>query len=176
VNSSLIESGLPVLLAASLLAATTLATPSVVHSHSDGQRPHDHDPGECGFNESAKRHVHRAAHHHDHEAIPDADHLHEHAYLLFLGCAIPLPESEQSDGSQRGSHPDRELLFAVPFRNELPRSAGGSFPLQWWFTAAADNHLPCDVVVEQEGAPSIVAPVPFLCDRARHERSGVLLA
>ena len=175
-NSLLIENGLRVWLAASLLAATTLAIPSFVHSHSGGQRPHDHDPGERGLSESVKRHVRRAEHHYHHEAVPDAHHLHEHAYLVFLGRTIPLPESEQSDGSHRGSHPECELLYAVPFRNEMPRSAGGSIHLPWWFTSAADNHLRCDVVVEQEGAPSIVAPAPFLCDRARHERSGVLLA
>ena len=177
--NSLIENGLRVLLAGSLLAATTLATPSVVHSHWGGQRPHDHDPGERILSQSAQRHTHRAGpdhRHHEHHTVPAADDLHEHVYVAFLGCTIPLPEPAEPDGSHQGPHPDRGLPFAVSFRNELPRSAGGSFPLPWWFASVADNHLLCDRVVEQEGPPCKVAPAPFLCDRARHERSGVLLA
>ena len=186
-----IQNGLRLFVAAAVLTATTITTPGVVHSHSGGQRPHDHGLGQRSLGQWHWRHTSGtpaadhscgagappkvvAADHHDRHAVAAADDLHRHV-LVFLGSAMSLPGSDQRSGGQEGSPSGRELLFSLPYRNLMSGPTGGSSDLQWWLTSEVDQCVDRNVV-EQEVPPANVAPVPFLCDRARHERSGVQLA
>jgi len=116
-----------------------------------------------------------AADHHDHHSVAAADDLHRHVFLVFLGSAVPLPGPDEPGGSHEESPPDLELLFALPSQNQVLSSSGGSSHLQCWLTSEVDQRVDCNVG-EREVRSSNVAPVAFLCDRARHERSGVQLA
>jgi len=160
----------------------SLVPPAVQHSHAGGDdRAHAHDRADLGLEAAnVHHHVHQAderAHAHSESSAAivaggEATHLH----FEWLGFRLTLPV-DGSSGDESGEPSDPELLFVRVGRTSLDQSHLGTG------LDKSPTHLELDAV------PTAIAAVRFtvtssrlpltshpLCDRARHERSGVLLA
>src|SRR3990170_5269911 len=108
-----VEDALRWMLAAWTLWASVFASPTVVHSHSEGGRPHQHDRSDCPVNGLS------------HSALPaagqgdcdrgmslSATESHRHGFILLLGVEY-LPISGEPTGPQGKSLCGWETIIAV---------------------------------------------------------------
>ncbi len=170
---------LTALLQTALLLAVSLAPPGVRHSHSLGERVAGHHR-----HAAADGHVHN--HHHVAHRHPGSlegsvctaigERPGWHLHLNMLGFEMTLPDPlSSSNESESSGHPNvvavavgREVLSDAA---TLPSSVPQGSPLTTTPTSQSDA-APMLAVVWSD-PPVSCTP---LCDRARHERSGVLLA
>jgi hypothetical protein len=168
-----------------LLAATvlvwSLSPPPTQHSHAGGDDPsHHHD------HVGADRHLAGIAH--ESHTASDCGHIHSvmvlsdaagsgdsHLHFRWLGFRLTLPDSEPNNKSQE-DHSTSKLLLVYASRcriSPVQLSDRLDLPL---LLLALDTRTPT-IAAGGAASGSLVPAVSHpLCDRARHERSGVLLA
>ena len=166
------------LLLSALVLGWGFLPPGVQHAHAGG-------------NDSTHRHsdCHEVAHHdsHDHDSN-SRNHYHEtlpdtslvvgslvHLHWQFLGIEFSMPAPKQP--ANGGDDQDTPTLAVVQVINEAVPNIQLGPSLGRVFLAAACS-LSTDVVRDLEPvprSPNLVTSTP-LCDSARFERSGVLLA
>jgi hypothetical protein len=131
-----------------LIAALLIAgVPAWKHAHPGGDRPHGHD--------------HK--HEHEHEAAGEP---HCHLHVVLFGVEFTLPADPDDDESEEGRP---TYLVAAPATVSL---AQASLPA---VACAMSLDAPQPVRIVLSFHPKTASATP-LCDTARHERSGVLLA
>jgi hypothetical protein len=122
--------------------------PAWRHAHPNGNRPHTHSEHE----------------HHDHAGLAECQ---AHVHVTLFGIELTLPvQSEDTDADEQGRV--TYLVAACP-TIEATQSCH-------YFDAV--DHSLCDVDEPLQLAPTFRCKTPaatFLCDTARHERSGVQL-
>jgi hypothetical protein len=166
------------MLSAWMLLATSVAPSTFVHGHGGGDLSHQHDHGDCALSHSRAP----TAHHDGHDdrggdvSVSAAD-VHRHGYFVLLGAVTYAPMSSTPTGSHENAASGWETFVAVPAVQGICAPSRNS---------AIDPSGPAALVVvsidclresEQRGIPRAgIAPASPLCDRARHERSGVQLA
>jgi hypothetical protein len=178
--------GIPGILVNSLMAATVLAwsmpPPPVQHCHEGGaDSSHRHDcgdqgdlrtdlssPGHCASDGGQPR-----------SALPTAQGIGgaaSHLHFQWLGFRLTLPDDDSPTKKGEDRCPSK-LLFVQASRASVPQVCSDK-GLDTSLTVLPLNAIA--VGVEASYPPSLgsllrLTPHP-LCDRARHERSGVLLA
>lgn len=169
-----VENALRWMLAVWMLLATSVTPSTYVHGHRGGSVSHQHDGPDYALS-----HAQSAAFHdgHDAEARLTAVDVHRHGCLALLGGIAyqPLP------GGPAGSHGvpagSWETMVAISAAHSI-RSTSKSLVVDHdGLVAAVGVSMGC--VCESKQPASLdtgIAPASPLCDRARHERSGVLLA
>jgi len=167
------------MLAAWTLWASSFASPNILHEHPGGGNPHQHDEADLLSN----THAHSIAH----EAVASgcesggffsAADLHQHRYLLLLGAVKYLPMPTEPVG-RHGDSPcgGETTIVAVSTAPGLRACSNGGVAGHFGLVPLANLAVGCICPSgRREVPPSDVAPGSLLCDRARHERSGVLLA
>lgn len=168
---------LTALLQAAILLAITVAPPGTRHSHLIGGGSRGHHR-----HEFAERHghvhdgkPHRGSHDDSNDAeIGEGPSWHVHIHLLGFDFTIPEPVSNSSDRESPGTPELMALVLGQDVLScpaTLPNSVKGCEPPSVFPFPLFDAAL-MQVVVNSD-PPVSCAP---LCDRARQERSGVLLA
>lgn len=173
--------GIPRALVNWLMAATVLAwslsPPAVEHAHEGGaDLTHQHD---CA---AATDGAHGSYHAHDAEPrslavvseVPFGDASHLHFQWLGFRLTLPGDDAPTKKGEDRNSS---KLLFVQASRTLLPQFQLGT-RLDKSLTPLCLDAVATDIAAI---CPAVSCPLPLvtthpLCDRARHERSGVLLA
>jgi hypothetical protein len=163
------------MLAAWMLLVTSIASSTYVHSHRGGNVAHDHDK----FDRLTSCSSVPAAFHKDHDGnvVLSAVDVHHHGFLTLLGVATYWPSSDQPavphekvpcigcawmatvSAAQTIRIASKESRIDQPWPILTSFVIDGFCESRWRITSCA-------------GA----APTSLLCDRARHERSGVQLA
>lgn len=176
-NNRMAENTFRCLLAAWMLVATSTMSSTYVHGHNGGNVSHQHDSCESTLPHSTAT----AAFHNDHDSSIYVGHsardVHRHGGLVLLGAFAYQPLSDKSSDSQDKSPIGWQTILVVStaqgmrgLSKSLPFETPGVVPI-------ADVPTGC-VCQSKQPAYSCgnAAPTSLLCDRARHERSGVLLA
>ena len=179
-----LQSATSMLLSALVLTAA-VAPPAVRHVHSlaGGSRlqhehsSHRHGPGHDRHSpdiESSGQHGELTTHLPPMNTAVIACGVVWHLHLLLLGVEVTLPD-RSSDNEDRRSQPGCEFALLRSGDELLLQQSSGSMSV----VSAALQSLPSsqgDAAPLQVAAPHSpqVCSMP-LCDRARHERSGVLL-
>lgn len=149
---------------AAMLLAGVVAPPATRHQH---ELPADNLP---------HSHEHDSGHHgHDHQADFPGFELtshswHLHAVLFGLTVTLPVDGPSEEEAHPRGA----ELVYvrqvqAQPVNQESGSSTFDNLPLSLWQLPAHTGSLK----LAANDLSQVIAPP--LCDRARFERSGVLL-
>lgn len=174
---------LSVVLALSVLAGG-VPLPGYSHSHPGGHSPHRH----AGYRlraRSPRHHPHGHSHGpHDHalEAATNREralsefhgsHRHWHVTLLYFELTLPgLPAGD--DGPERDGRGPIAVLQLVDFACAAPRAS--TIVLRQWLEPV-DVNPPVAVAAGPTRRAALPPPrSSLLCDAARRERSGVLLA
>lgn len=161
---------LRVLLAMSVLVANMGFQSGIAHSHAHGGTPHDHP--------IAKTHNHSQQHSHTHASDAAASFAgdsqpHVHVSLFGLGFSL-VSEGSPDYAGQHTYSSCIEQIFVVA---KVAQHFGVASQQQVTLTfdngdLLGDHHVAIGALLFSPGT----APICFLCDTARHERSGVLLA
>jgi hypothetical protein len=172
-----VENALRCMLAAWMLLATASASSTFAHSHFDGDRPHGHEQFDCVPADLPQlpRPGDDQGGHRGSLSLSDAD-FHQHWYLLLFGVEYQPVPSEL--GSSREKSPcGWETIIAVSTAQGKRASSIGVGVDYLQLTSLANRFVDCVCQPGQHEIPAIGdAPTAPLCDRARHERSGVQLA
>jgi hypothetical protein len=163
------------LLAAWMLAATWGTSSTYLHSHDGGGLAHQHDEHGSAISHDLTP----ASPHHECEGdtIPAAPSVHRHGCLVLLGALAYQPVPERSSDSHQRHSCGWETVVAISNAQSV-RSPSKSLAASCWGLAVLAA-LPVGCVCETrrpEYSRAGAMPASTLCDRARHERSGVLLA
>ena len=169
------------LLLSALVLAWGIAPPGMQHAHSGGNdntHRHDTHQQDAHRNDACRETAAHTSHDHERETVWDfslpADFvLHLHWQLLGVEFSIPAPEEPADNDDDRNTIP----AAVVRVMNEVvpTAQAGPSF----------GRVLSADTCISSADLVSSLQPVPRwanqitslpLCDSARFERSGVLLA
>lgn len=166
-------------LAAYMLWASASAFPPIVHRHAGGSSSHQHDSAD-GTSAASLHAIDSDAfvRGFDREICATADDLHQHGYVLLLGAAKHLP-MRSAVGHPQGTSPcGWETVFTLGVAAPGARAClSGATWGQFELTPVSDSFVAHTGFSERrEVQPSSVPSHSLLCDRARHERSGVLLA
>jgi len=166
------------LLLSALVLAWGMVPPGVQHAHAGGNNTtHRHD--DCHEVAHHGSHSHDSDdEHHEHATVPDvsllADYvLHLHWQFLGMEFSMPAPEEPADNGDDQGTVPP--AIVRAMNEEGLTTQAGPSFGRVLLAVPCTPN---ADVVRNSEPVPrppNLVTSIP-LCDSARLERSGVLLA
>ena len=134
------------------------------HSHAHGPR-HSHSSGQGHRTEAAK-----AKHSHDDRASHSAQSPVEHYHVFWFGFefSMPLPAPEHSDSPRTMANVEQW----VPLISEiiLPDAATDGSSVR-----IADLAMPTGLTPRLPARPLQKSATAWLCDTARHERSGVLV-
>jgi hypothetical protein len=167
-------------LLAALLLLAAVAPPAIRHTHplaDEGHSHHHHDAnpdlshGHYHHGEDRGRHL--ADRYVRDAELTNGHWWHLHFHFLGLEVTLPEPASDQGDRESSGLEAVSVLPFAqepVPCRMAQTVSAWETFTP---FTALSPEDAALLQVVVNAPPP---VSCPPLCDRARRERSGVLIA
>ncbi|MHB1033457.1 MAG: hypothetical protein ACYC0Y_02325 [Pirellulales bacterium] len=169
-----VENGVRWMLAALMLLATSVTSATYVHGHSGGNLAHQHDKSDrtiaysfapTAFNNGR-----------DGDLSLSAVDVHHHGLLMLLGTITYQPTPGESCCSHEKSPRGPEMIVAVSAAQGV-RTLSKSL--------AVDHSGPTSLAIlsiscireskQHETLCAGVAPASPLCDRARHERSGVQL-
>ncbi len=166
------------LLLSALVLAWGIVPPGVQHSHAGGgDTTHRH--GDCHEVAQHGSHDHDCDdEHHENATVPDvslsADYvLHLHWRLFGMEFSMPAPEQPADGGDDEGTAPP--AIVRAAHDTVLTAQAGPSFGRM---LLAASRTPSADMVWSLQPIrrpPNLITSIP-LCDSARLERSGVLLA
>lgn len=172
------ENALRWVLAAWTLGVSVFASSTVMHRHSGGDNPHRH----CHSDDAPDAWSYSfvpvdLSKGYEGGTYPLAADLHKHAGLLLPGAVkyLPLPSEPVSPSgrSPGGWETITTILSARGLRAGSASAVADDFEL----VPVADFSVGCVCSTEHREVPaSSVSPGSLLCDRARHERSGVQLA
>lgn len=173
------ENALRSTLAAWMLLAAIVSSSTFIHSHSDGGIAHQHDRSECialGLSDSSGSGTDRGVHH-GWMSLSRTD-SHQHRSLLPWGNVIYVPTSGEPAVPDGKSPCGWCYWIATVSAAQLARTASenrsadpiGPISGLMVSTDRLYDSLRCGIP-----RAGIVLAAP-LCDRARHERSGVQLA
>jgi hypothetical protein len=163
------------LLTAWMLVATTVMSSTYVHNHNGGNLAHNHDGHGNPPSSLSSAIIHQDSHQGD--LILTAVDTHQHGCLMLLGSLSYRSLPDTSSNSQKGHPFGWETTVTASLTQDvrlLARSLAPDF-----FGLASALNLPPGCAIETKPIGYSCAgttKMPFLCDRARHERSGVLLA
>jgi hypothetical protein len=169
-----VEKTLRWMLAAWMLLVTSVTSSTIVHGHSGGNLSHQHDKSDCTLSRSF---VPVPCHDgHNGDANLSAVDIHRHGCFTLLGAVTYLPIPGEPTGSHGKSPIGWETIVVVS-------SAQSVRTISKALTAGEPGHVSlvgvaigCTYESKQRGTLLAgIAPVSSLCDRARHERSGVQL-
>jgi hypothetical protein len=170
-----VENALRWMLAAWMLLASSVASSTFVHGHSGGNLSHHHKQFAYPVSRSFTPATFLDGY--DNDVILSAVDVHRHGCCMLLGAITRQAMPGESSGSHEKSPSGWETIVAVS-------------------AAQGVRTLSRSLAVDHSGLPSLTvfsigciceskqhetlcagaAPASPLCDRARHERSGVLLA
>ncbi len=182
--SSLIRKATSLLLA-TMLVAITIAPPAIRHAHSAADDSHVHHHHHHHHHHSNPDGLHQHSHHGGHHSHDLADvhgadaqwsgghgsHLHVH--FLFFDFTLPDPAPDQHDPESYG----RDIVSVLSW-SQVAVSWKALQNASTWQMVPPSH----DVCLEDAALLQVVvaAPPPVscppLCDRARRERTGVLIA
>ena len=176
-----VENALRWVLAAWTLGVSVLAPATVVHRHSGGNNPHqhcqpDHAPDASSYSSFVPGALPKS---YEGGACPLTADLHKHPGLLLLGAVkhLPVPiEPVSPDGKSPGGW---ETISTILSARSFRACSASTFTLadDFGLVPVADFAVGCVCSKEQREVPtSSISLGSQLCDRARHERSGVQLA
>lgn len=169
-----VENALRWMLAAWMLLATTFPSSTLSHSHFEGDDHHEHGPSDCisvAFVPGADR-----GGHHGEMSLAGADH-HRHRFLLLLETVEHLPMPSEPASSQEKSPCGWDTIIAVSAAPGIRGHSHGLAVDHSRVASLANRSADCICQSGQREIPSSSAALgSLLCDRARHERSGVQLA
>jgi hypothetical protein len=163
------------MLAAWMLLATSITSSAVEHSHSGGYILHQHGDADSTLLCSSARGAFHDGH--DGDASLSAPVFHRHGGLALLGAVIYLPMPDDSTGAHGNSPSNWETVLAVSTVQSV-RTLSKSLAIDHSGLASlAVFSVGCICESKQhEVLCAGLVPAFPLCDRARHERSGVQLA
>jgi hypothetical protein len=167
VRKSQIYTSVSLALSAVLLAGS-LVMPGYRHSHAGGDLAHHHDrPGHVVHEHGG--HVH----HHSHSISCEPGHVpHVHRSFLIFDFTSPVPDGDDCDSNGNDAS---EIVYVTQPKVDAVQSARESFPARC--SVMPTPLFPIVVVqatqIRGDSDPPVAAT--FLCDSARHERSGVQL-
>lgn len=177
-NKLAVESALRWMLAAWTLLATTFASPTFAHSHLEGGSPHGHDRSDCVSADlpQPSRPGDDQGGYHGGMSLSGAD-FHEHRCLLLLGAVEYLPITSEPGSSHQKSPCSWETIIVVSAAQGIRACSNGLAVDHLQLASLANRSVDCICPSGQHEIPVLdAAPSAPLCDRARHERSGVQLA
>jgi hypothetical protein len=174
-RKALVENALRWMLAAWMLLATSFTSSTYVHGHSGGNLSHQHDRHDSTFSHSSVP----TTFHDDHDSHPmlSAADVHRHGCVVLLGAIAYQPVSDKSSSSQEKLPCSWETLVVVSAAHGVRNLSKTLAIDQSALALAATISIGsvCELKQHELSCAGIALSFP-LCDRARHERSGVLLA
>jgi hypothetical protein len=167
-----VEKVLRWMLAAWMLLATSVTSSTFMHNHSGGDMSHQHDRSDS--QSSVLLAVHDS---HDGDVSSSAADVHRHGCLALFGAVTYLPMPGGPTGSGGKSLAGWETMVAVSASQDVRTLAKGLTIDHSGLASLAVLSTSCICESKQhETLCAGAAPASPLCDRARHERSGVQLA
>jgi hypothetical protein len=170
-----VENALRWMLAAWMLLATSVTSSTCVHGHSGGNLSHQHDDSGCALSQPlVLAPCHDA---HDSDTTLSPVDVHRHGCLVLLGAITYQPVSGEPSRSHEKAPGGWETIVAVPAAQSVRTlsknlATNHSVPAS---LAVLSVGCVCEAKQIDSSCTGIALASP-LCDRARHERSGVLLA
>jgi hypothetical protein len=174
-TAKLVEDGIRWTLATWMLLATPITSSTYVHSHNGGCATHRHDGCECASSNSSSP----TAHHDDCAASANlfARDTHRHGCLVWFGTITSHSTPDNSSGPHGKNPCDWETIVAVSAAQTIRAPSKNLLGSHFGLASQAVLATGCVCELKRlEPSCTGTAPVSPLCDRARHERSGVLLA
>lgn len=173
-----VENALRWVLAAWTLGVSVFAPTTVVHRHFGGQSPHEHscfDPApEATLYSCEPVDLCKGL---EFTAFSLPTDLHKHPGFLLLGTVKHVPMPGESNGPDGKSPGGWETISTALSSRCLRVSATSSWADDFELAPVADFCAGCASIREHhEVSTSSDVRCSQLCDRARHERSGVQLA
>jgi len=163
------------MLAAWMLVATSVASSTYVHGHSGGNLAHQHDEYDhAGSHPLMSVSVHDG---HDDDIVGlSAVDVHRHGCLVLLGTITYQSMPDGTSGSSEKQPCGWDTIVAVSAAQGVRALSKGLTADHCALAAPTILAIGCVYEVNRPAlACADVAPASILCDRARHERSGVLL-
>lgn len=170
-----VENAFRWMLAAWMLLATSVTSSTYVHSHSGGGLSHQHEKPDCTLSHPLML----AAFHDDHDSDMSlsAVDVHRHGCLVLLGAVTYQPVPDEPSGSHEKSPSGWETIVAVSAAQGVRAFSKVVAIDHSGLATFAGAPVGCICESKQhETCCAGIAPASLLCDRARHERSGVQLA
>jgi hypothetical protein len=173
-----VENPLRWMLAAWSLLATMLGSSAFVHSHSGGDQPHRHARSAWVPNAPSHPFVPGAAQgSYEGGLCLSAADFHRHGRILLLGAIKYLPTPGEPAIPHGKSPCDWDTIIAVSAAQRTRACSNGVAVGHCELGSLADFCVGCVCPTGQQEIPALgFAQSAPLCDRARHERSGVQLA
>ena len=170
-----VENALRWMLAASMLLATSVTSSTFMHGHSGGNLSHQHDSSDCTLSHSF---VPTAFHDgHDSDMSLSAVDVHRHGCLTLLGAITYMPAPNEPSGSHGKSSCGWETIVSVSAAQGVRAFSKVVAVDHSGLASLAGVSIGCVRESKQPNShcagTALASP---LCDRARHERSGVQLA
>jgi len=172
-----VENALRWMLAVWMLLATSVVSSTFVHGHHGGNGTHQHDRFDHAIPWSSVS----AVFHDDHDggtslSAVDVHRHHHHRCLALFGAITCVPMPGEPSGSHETSPSGWEAIVAISAAQGV-RTLSGLTVDHSGLASLAVFSIGCICESKQHETPCAgVAPASPLCDRARHERSGVQLA
>jgi hypothetical protein len=169
-----VENGLRWMLAALMLLATSVTSSTYVHGHSGGNLSHQHDKSGCTLSRSFAPVAFLGGYNND-VSLSAVD-VHRHGCLMLLGTITYQPMSGEPCCSHEKSPSGREMIVTVSAAQGVRTWSKGLTVDHSGLASLAVFSIGCICESKQhETLCAGAAPASPLCDRARHERSGVQL-
>jgi len=170
-----VEHALRWMLAAWMLLATSVTSSTYVHGHSGGNLSHQHDSHDSIPSHSSVP-VTLYVGHDSHMSLPAVE-VHRHGCLALLGAVTYQPVSDESSDSHDKSPCSWKTLAVVSAANSVRALSKSLAVGHYGLVSIADVAIGfvCESKQPASRCTGTALASP-LCDRARHERSGVLLA
>jgi hypothetical protein len=169
-----VENVLRWMLAAWMLLATSVTYSTYVHGHSGGNLAHGHGKSDCTLSRSFAQAAFFGGYNND-VSLSAVD-IHRHGWLMLLGAIAhqPMP-GEPSDSHEKAPN-GWETIVAISGAQSARTLAKGLTVDHSGLASLAVFSISCIGESKQrETLCAGLAPASPLCDRARHERSGVQL-
>ena len=162
------------LVLAAVVLAVNAAPPVLRHAHGDGDRPHQHQRHSLPSIADRIAHEHHGGHVHGASPAWMAAEA-ARTHLLWFGWvfSLPLPTVPVEEGITGF---DSVAVLARLVEIQVPVQSTSTWHRAHLLAVVADTQINSIAAVPPPPQPAPRPFQPFLCDSARHERTGVLLA
>jgi hypothetical protein len=173
-KNATVEKTLRWMLAAWMLLAMSVTSSTIVHGHSGGNLSHQHDRPDCTLSHSmVPAQFHNG---HEHEASLSTADVHRHGCITLLGAVAYLPIPDEPVGSHGKSPTGWETIVVVSPAHSVRTVSKALTVGEPGLVSIVGVAIGCTCESKQhETRCAGNVPASRLCDRARHERSGVQL-